>query len=58
MATFADPAFVAECQNQRLECSDAKSGQAVADLIAGAYAIPPAVKKRLIDIYQLGQGGK
>jgi len=58
MATFADPGFQADCEKQRLECSDAKSGQAVAELIAGAYAIPPAVKQRLVDIYQLGQGGK
>jgi len=58
MATFADPAFQADCEKQRLECSDAKSGQAVAELIASAYAIPPAVKQRLVDIYQLGQGGK
>jgi tripartite-type tricarboxylate transporter receptor subunit TctC len=57
-ATFSDPAFVVDCEKQCLECSDGKSGLAVADLIASAYAIPPAVKKRLIDIYQLGQGGK
>jgi tripartite-type tricarboxylate transporter receptor subunit TctC len=56
-ATFADPAFLADCQKQRLECSDARSGAAIADLIAQAYAIPVAVKQRLIDIYQLGQGG-
>jgi tripartite-type tricarboxylate transporter receptor subunit TctC len=56
MATFKDPAFLADCQKQRLECSDARSGFAIADLIAQAYAIPIAVKKRLIDIYQLGQG--
>jgi hypothetical protein len=56
--TFADPTFVADCEQQRVECSDAKTGQAIAELIAGAYAIPPAVKKRLVDIYQLGQGAK
>ena len=57
METFKDPAFLADCQKQRLECSDARSGSAITDLIAQAYAIPIAVKKRLIDIYQLGQGG-
>jgi hypothetical protein len=57
MATFSDPAFIADCQKQRLDCSDARSGSAIADLIAQAYAIPTAVKKRLTDIYQLGQGG-
>ena len=58
MQTFADPAFVADCEKQRLECSDAKSGQTIADLIGQAYAIPPAVKKRLTGIYQLGQGAE
>jgi tripartite-type tricarboxylate transporter receptor subunit TctC len=57
MATFSDPAFIADCQKQRLDCSDARSGSAIADLIAHAYAIPTVVKKRLTDIYQLGQGG-
>jgi tripartite-type tricarboxylate transporter receptor subunit TctC len=57
METFADPDFLADCDRQRLECSDAKPGPAIAALIAEAYAIPAAVKKRLIDIYQLGQGG-
>jgi tripartite-type tricarboxylate transporter receptor subunit TctC len=56
MATFADPAFLADCAKQRLECSDAKSGQTIAELIQQAYAIPPAIKQRLTDIYQLGQG--
>jgi tripartite-type tricarboxylate transporter receptor subunit TctC len=57
VATFKDPAFLADCEKQRLECSDARNGSEIADLIAQAYAIPIAVKKRLIDIYQLGQGG-
>jgi tripartite-type tricarboxylate transporter receptor subunit TctC len=56
MATFADPAFIADCEAQRLECNDAKSGAAIASLINQAYATPKAIKKRLTDIYQLGQG--
>jgi len=56
MATFADLAFLADCQRQRLECSDAKSGEALAGELAHAYAIPAEIKKRLTDIYQLGQG--
>jgi tripartite-type tricarboxylate transporter receptor subunit TctC len=58
MATFADPAFLADCANQRLECSDTKNGETIADLIGQAYAIPPPIKKRLTDIYQLGQGAE
>jgi tripartite-type tricarboxylate transporter receptor subunit TctC len=57
MATFKDPAFIADCQKQRLECSDPRSGSAIAAEIVQAYAIPAAVKKRLTDVYQLGQGG-
>jgi tripartite-type tricarboxylate transporter receptor subunit TctC len=56
MATFADPGFLADCGQQRLECNDAKTGEAIAGLIADAYATAPAIKKRLTDIYQLGQG--
>jgi tripartite-type tricarboxylate transporter receptor subunit TctC len=58
MQTFADPAFLGDCEKARLECGDAKSGQMISDLIAQAYAISPAIKKRLTDIYQLGQGGE
>ena len=58
MATFADPAFISDCERQRLECSDAKNGGAVADLINQVYAVPPAIRKRLTDIYQLGQGAE
>jgi tripartite-type tricarboxylate transporter receptor subunit TctC len=58
MQTFADPAFLSDCEKERLECSDAKSGQAIADLITQAYAIPSPIKKRLTDIYQFGQGSE
>jgi tripartite-type tricarboxylate transporter receptor subunit TctC len=56
MATFADPAFQADCVAQRLDCSDPKGGEEIASLIAQAYATPPEIRTRLIDIYQLGQG--
>ncbi len=58
MATLADPAFRADCMQQRLECSDPKSGDEVADLIGAAYRAPPDIRQRLIDIYQLGQSGE
>jgi tripartite-type tricarboxylate transporter receptor subunit TctC len=58
MATFQDPAFQADCAQQRLECSDPKSGEEIASLIGMAYAIPPDIRKRLIDIYQQGQGAE
>jgi len=56
MATFQDPAFRADCEQQRLDCSDPKSGEEIASLIRAAYGTPADIRKRLIDIYQLGQG--
>jgi tripartite-type tricarboxylate transporter receptor subunit TctC len=56
MATFQDPAFRADCEQQRLDCSDPKSGEEIASLIRTAYGTPADIRKRLIDIYQLGQG--
>jgi hypothetical protein len=56
MATFQDPAFRADCMQQRLECSDPKSGDEIAGLIRAAYETPADIRKRLIDIYQSGQG--
>ena len=58
MATFADPAFQADCRQQRLECSDPKHGEEISTLIGAAYATPPDIRKRLIDIYQAGQSGE
>jgi tripartite-type tricarboxylate transporter receptor subunit TctC len=55
-ATFQDPAFRADCLQQRLDCSDPKSGGEIASLIGTAYGTPPDIRKRLIDIYQSGQG--
>jgi len=58
MATFRDPAFLADCVAQRLDCSAPKSGEELASLIRAAYAIPPDIRRRLIEIYQQGQGGQ
>jgi tripartite-type tricarboxylate transporter receptor subunit TctC len=57
-ATFQDPAFRADCQAQRLDCADPKSGEEIASLIRAAYATPDDIRKRLIDIYQAGQGAE
>jgi tripartite-type tricarboxylate transporter receptor subunit TctC len=56
--TFRDPGFQADCVQQRLECSDAKSGDEVAGLIRQAYGVPAEVRQRLVDIYLQGQGGE
>jgi tripartite-type tricarboxylate transporter receptor subunit TctC len=54
MATFKDPAFLADCAKQRLECDDPKSGEQLAALVGRAYAAPADVRKRLIGMYQAG----
>ena len=53
MATFKDPAFLADCAKQRLECADPKSGEELGTLIGRAYAAPADVRKRLIGMYQV-----
>jgi tripartite-type tricarboxylate transporter receptor subunit TctC len=58
MATFNDPAFRADCEQQRLDCSAPKSGDEIAGLIRAAYETPDDIRKRLIDIYQAGQGAE
>jgi tripartite-type tricarboxylate transporter receptor subunit TctC len=56
MATFDGPQFRADCEKQRLECSSPRSGEQIEALIGQAYATPEHVRKRLIDIYQVGSG--
>jgi tripartite-type tricarboxylate transporter receptor subunit TctC len=58
MATFRDPAFLEDCVQQRLDCTAPKSGEELASLIRAAYAIPPDIRRRLIEIYQQGQGAQ
>jgi tripartite-type tricarboxylate transporter receptor subunit TctC len=58
MATFNDPQFRADCERQRLECSNAKTGAELEALINRAYATPADIRKRLIEIYQVGVSGR
>jgi tripartite-type tricarboxylate transporter receptor subunit TctC len=58
MATFRDPQFRADCERQRLECSNAKTGAELAGLIERAYATPADVRRRLVEIYQVGVSGR
>jgi hypothetical protein len=55
MATFKDPAFLADCERQRLECVDHHSGADLEARIKQAYATPDAIRKRLVAIQQQGQ---
>jgi tripartite-type tricarboxylate transporter receptor subunit TctC len=54
MATFKDPQFIADCDKQRLECADPKTGPELLNLIQQAYAIPADIRKRLVAIQQQG----
>jgi tripartite-type tricarboxylate transporter receptor subunit TctC len=58
LAVFKDPAFLADCALQRLECSDPKTADEIGSVIRAAYATPTDIRKRLIDIYQLGQSAE
>jgi tripartite-type tricarboxylate transporter receptor subunit TctC len=53
MATFNDLQFRADCEKQRLECNNPKTGEEIEALIKQAYATPEHIRKRLIDIYQV-----
>src|SRR5262249_16384035 len=58
MATFQDPAFLADCERQSLECADRHTGDEVLAVIKQAYAVSDAIKKRLIAIQLQGLQGK
>ena len=57
-ATFNDAEFRADCEKQRLECNNPKTEAQIETLITQAYATPEDIRKRLIDIYQLGLGAE
>jgi tripartite-type tricarboxylate transporter receptor subunit TctC len=56
MATFKDPEFIADCDKQRLECADPKTGPELEAMIKQAYATPEDIRKRLVAIQQQGNG--
>ena len=56
LATFNDPAFRADCAEQRMECTDVKTGEEMATLIKQVYATPDDVRQRLVAIYNVGLG--
>jgi len=50
MATFKSPEFVADCEKQRLECSDVRTGSELERDIRRTYGAPNEIRKRLIAI--------
>jgi tripartite-type tricarboxylate transporter receptor subunit TctC len=49
-ATYRDPEYLADCTQQRLECTNPASGSDLAMLIQSAYAASGVVRQRLQDI--------
>ena len=54
MATFKDPAYLADCEKQRLECDAPVTGEQMQDILKRAYDSPKPVLDRLRDIYEAG----
>jgi tripartite-type tricarboxylate transporter receptor subunit TctC len=55
-ATFADPAFRADCEKQRLECDAPVTGEQIQTILEKSYAAPKPILNRLRDIYNAGGG--
>ena len=49
--TFVDPAFLADCAKQGLECDAPSSGEQIQNIVAAAYKASPDVIARLQKIY-------
>ncbi|HEY7301909.1 MAG TPA: hypothetical protein VH684_28800 [Xanthobacteraceae bacterium] len=50
MATFRSPEFIADCEKQRLECADARTGPELEAFIRQAYDVPPDIRRRLVAV--------
>lgn len=49
-ATLKDPAYLAECAKQNLECNDPTSGPELAKIVADTYAAPTATVEKLREL--------
>jgi tripartite-type tricarboxylate transporter receptor subunit TctC len=58
MATFRSPEFLADCEKQRLECSDVRTGPELEAQIKQAYGAPEEIRKRLIAMQHGGDDKK
>ena len=54
-STFKDPAYLKDCEQQRLDCTAPVTGAELSAVIRNVYAAPDAVRQRLIGIYQEGR---
>jgi tripartite-type tricarboxylate transporter receptor subunit TctC len=48
---YRDPDYLADCTQQRLECTDSSSGTELAELVNTTYAASEVTRKRLQEIY-------
>ena len=55
-ATFKDPAYLADCEKQRLECDAPVTGEQMQSILKRAYDTPEPVLNRLRKIYEEGGG--
>lgn len=49
-ATLRDPAYLAECVRQNLECNDPTSGEALRKILVDAYGAPPELVKKIREL--------
>jgi hypothetical protein len=55
LATFRDPAFMAEARRQHLEVAPApKTGHDLQTIVAAVYSAPHELRGRLVDLYKQG----
>jgi tripartite-type tricarboxylate transporter receptor subunit TctC len=50
MKMFKSPDFIGDCEKQRLECADARTGPELTAFIRQAYDVPPEIRKRLVAV--------
>jgi len=55
LETFKDPAYLADCEKQRLECDSPLTGDQMQDILKQAYGAPKPVLDRLRSIYEAGK---
>lgn len=57
-ASFKDPGYLRDCKQQKLDCGAPVKGEELSAVIDRVFSAPPAVRKRLVDIYQAGRKKK
>src|SRR5262249_35882223 len=53
--TYRDPAYLEDCAQQRLECSDPSSAAELTELLRSTYAASAGTRDRLREVYSGAQ---